>query len=177
MPTSEQDSSGSRVPPVGTHDAEIEQRRERWGWVEPAIWTDRHPCAGTRTALETGVKGGRWFSLMDTVSAERTLVVAWDRVKRNRGAAGVDRQSVTAFEAHAERYLGECAEALRNGTYRPQPVRRVWIDKPGRSEQRPLGIPTFAAFCGSAKGKKDEAEDATISAGPMPTSTPTGCSP
>ncbi len=134
---SEQDSSGSRVPETATHDAEIEQRRERWSWVEPAIWTAR-----MITALETGVKGGRWFSLMDKVSAERTLAAAWDRVKRNRGAAGVDRQSVTAFEAHAERYLGELAAALRNGTYRPQPVRRVWIDKPGRSEQRPLGIPT-----------------------------------
>lgn len=137
MSDSEQDRSGSRVPETATHDAEIEQRRERWGWVEPAIWTARMIAA-----LETGVKGGRWFSLMDKVSAERTLVVAWDRVKRNRGAAGVDRQSVTAFEAHAERYLGELAETLRNGTYRPQPVRRVWIDKPGRSEQRPLGIPT-----------------------------------
>jgi len=81
--TSEQDSSGSRVPETATHDAEIEQRRERWGWVEPAIWTDR-----MITALETGVKGGRWFSLMDKVSAERTLAAAWDRVKRNRGAAG-----------------------------------------------------------------------------------------
>jgi len=135
--TSEQDSSGSRVPETATHDAEIEQRRERWGWVEPAIWTDR-----MISALETGVKGGRWFSLMDKVSAERTLAAAWDRVKRNRGAAGVDRQSVSAFAAHAERYLGELAEALRNGTYRPQPVRRVWIDKPGSRQQRPLGIPT-----------------------------------
>ena len=137
MTTSEQDSSGSRVPETATHDAEIEQRRDRWGWVEPAIWTDR-----MISALETGVKGGRWFSLMDKVSAERTLAAAWDRVKRNRGAAGVDRQSVSAFAAHAERYLGELAEALRNGTYRPQPVRRVWIDKPGSRQQRPLGIPT-----------------------------------
>jgi len=142
VPTSEQDSSESRVPETATRDAEIEQRRERWSWVEPAIWTDRHPCAGTRTALETGVKGCRWFSLMDKVYAERILNAAWDRVKRNRGAAGVDRQSISAFAAHAERYLGELAEALRNGTYRPQPVRRVWIEKPGRKEQRPLGIPT-----------------------------------
>lgn len=140
--TSEQDCSGSRVPETAIHDAEIEQRRERWSWVEPAIWTDRHPCAGTRAALETGVKGGRWFSLMDKVYAERTLAAAWDRVKRNRGAAGVDRQSISAFEAHAERYLGELAVALWHGTYRPQPVRRVWIEKPGSREQRPLGIPT-----------------------------------
>jgi RNA-directed DNA polymerase len=93
-------------------------------------------------ALETGVKGGRWFSLMDKVCAERTLQVAWERVKRNRGAAGVDRQSTAAFEAQAQRYLAELGQELRTGRYQPQPVKRVWIEKPGRREQRPLGIPT-----------------------------------
>ena len=68
--------------------------------------------------------------------------VAWTRVKRNHGAAGVDRQSIAAFEAHAERYLGELRAALRSGRYRPQPVKRVWIEKPGSRERRPLGIPT-----------------------------------
>jgi RNA-directed DNA polymerase len=136
--TSEQDDQSPRVPDVATHGEETEQQREdRWGFVEPAIWTERMIAA-----LETGVKGGRWFSLMDKVDAERTLRVAWERVKRNRGAAGVDRQSTEAFDAHAERYLGELADALRTGTYRPQPVKRVWIDKPGKKEQRPLGIPT-----------------------------------
>jgi RNA-directed DNA polymerase len=113
------------------------QRADRWRYVEPAIWTDRMIAA-----LETGVKGGRWFSLMDKVYAERTLRAAWRRVERNRGAAGVDRQSTEAFAAHAERYLGELAAALRTGSYRPQPVKRVWIDKPGSRAKRPLGIPT-----------------------------------
>ena len=116
---------------------DAERRRERWGWVEPVVWTDR-----MLAALETGVKGGRWYSLLDKVCAERTLAVAWERVKRNSGSAGVDRQSVQAFEARAETYLAEIARALRAGTYRPQPVRRVWIPKPGRAERRPLGIPT-----------------------------------
>jgi RNA-directed DNA polymerase len=93
-------------------------------------------------ALETGVKGGRWFSLMDKVYAERTLRLAWERVRRNAGSAGVDGQSIEAFAAHAERYLAELAEELRAGTYRPQPVKRVWIEKAGRAEKRPLGIPT-----------------------------------
>jgi RNA-directed DNA polymerase len=93
-------------------------------------------------ALETGVKGGRWFSLMDKVWAERTLEAAWDRVQRNGGSAGVDRQSIQAFAAQDERYLGELSEALRKGTYRPEAVRRVWIPKLGKAEQRPLGIPT-----------------------------------
>ena len=135
--TGEQEGPSSRVPRAN-HDEETEpQRADRWGCVEPAIWTERMIAA-----LETGVKGGRWFSLMDKVCAARTLAVAWERVQRNRGAAGVDRQSTEAFAAQAERYLGELREALRSGRYRPQPVRRVWIDKPGKRERRPLGIPT-----------------------------------
>lgn len=138
MTTRKRDERLSRVPETANHDEETRQQREdRWSFVEPAIWTER-----MITALETGVKGGKWFSLMDKVGAERTLRVAWDRVKRNRGAAGVDRQSVAAFAAHAERYLGELSVALRTGGYRPQPVKRVWIEKPDRREQRPLGIPT-----------------------------------
>jgi RNA-directed DNA polymerase len=93
-------------------------------------------------ALENGVKGGRWYSLMDKVYAERTLRLAWERVQCNAGSAGVDGQGVQAFAAQAERYLAEMARGLREGAYRPQPVRRVWIAKPGRAEKRPLGIPT-----------------------------------
>jgi RNA-directed DNA polymerase len=94
------------------------------------------------TALETGVKGGRWFSLMDKVYAPANLAAAWKRVRSNRGAAGVDHQSVEAFKLHAEKYLGELHHELREGRYRPSAVRRQWIPKPGTSQQRPLGIPT-----------------------------------
>jgi RNA-directed DNA polymerase len=126
------------VPDGATQGEETKQRWEdRWSFVEPAIWTERMIAA-----LETGVRGGKWFSLMDKVDAERTLRVAWERVKRNRGAAGVDRQSTETFERQAERYLAELRESLRSGRYQPQPVKRVWIEKPGSSEQRPLGIPT-----------------------------------
>ena len=113
------------------------QRAERWAWVEPTVWTER-----MLAALEQGVKGGRWYSLMDKVCAERTLRAAWERVQRKAGSAGVDRQSVQAFAARADRYLAELARDLRAGRYRPRPVRRVWIPKPGRAERRPLGIPT-----------------------------------
>jgi RNA-directed DNA polymerase len=111
--------------------------RERWGWVEPLVWTER-----MLATLEAGVEGGRWFSLMDKVYSERTLGVAWERVKRNGGSAGVDRQSVEGFSARAEQRLGEVRELLRSGRYRPEPVRRVWIPKAGGSGERPLGIPT-----------------------------------
>lgn len=125
------------VPAKATQAEDVERRRERWSWAEPVVWTDR-----MLAALDDGVKGGQWYSLLDKVYAERTLEAAWERVKRNSGSAGVDRQSVQAFGARAEVYLAELARELRAGTYRPQPVRRVWIPKPGRTERRPLGIPT-----------------------------------
>ena len=65
-----------------------------------------------------------------------------NEVKANRGAAGIDRMSIERFEAQAERYLAELAEALREGSYQPQPVRRVHIPK-GTGKTRPLGIATI----------------------------------
>lgn len=136
--SSELDRAGSPpVPETARRGEDADELPERWRWVEPTIWTDRMIAA-----LETGVKGGRWYSLMDKVAAPRTLRRAWDRVQRNRGAAGVDGQSIARFAAHAKRYLAELHAALQTGTYRPQPVKRVWIEKPGRQDQRPLGIPT-----------------------------------
>ena len=92
------------------------------------------------SALVNGVKGGRWYSLMDKVYAPATLQAAWMKVRANGGAAGVDGQSVERFAAQAELYLSELASALREGSYRPQPVKRVEIPK-GDGRTRPLGIP------------------------------------
>jgi RNA-directed DNA polymerase len=92
------------------------------------------------SALENGVKGGRWYSLMDKVYAPTTLAAAWQRVRANRGAAGVDGVSIERFAARSEIYLAELARALREGSYRPQPVKRVDIPKDG-GRTRPLGIP------------------------------------
>jgi RNA-directed DNA polymerase len=92
------------------------------------------------SALENGVKGGRWYSLMDKVYAPATLAAAWARVRSNRGAAGVDGVSIERFAAQAEAYLAELSAALRTGSYRAQPVKRVEIPK-GDGKTRPLGIP------------------------------------
>ena len=78
---------------------------------------------------------------MDKVCAPKTLAVAWAKVRVNKGAAGVDGQSITRFAAKAEDYLAELSTALRNGSYRPQAVKRVEIPK-GDGRTRPLGIPT-----------------------------------
>lgn len=109
----------------------------RWAWVEPAVWTER-----MLTALENGVQGGKWYSLIDKVSALDTLRQAFRAVKANDGAAGVDHQTIAMFEQHLETNLEKLSASLKDGRYRPQAIRRVWIPKPGSAEKRPLGIPT-----------------------------------
>ena len=104
--------------------------------VEAAVWTER-----MLSALANGVKGGKWYSLIDKVYAPATLEVAWTKVQANKGAAGVDGQSVERFAAKAGEYLSELAAALRDESYRPQAVKRVEIPK-GDGRMRPLGIPT-----------------------------------
>jgi RNA-directed DNA polymerase len=93
------------------------------------------------TALEQGVKGGKWFRLIDKVYALPNLRKAFASVKANGGAAGVDRVTVEQFERRLEANLEELSQALRESSYRPQAIRRVWIPKPGTKEKRPLGIP------------------------------------
>lgn len=82
-----------------------------------------------------------WFRLIDKVYADRNLRASWAKVRANGGAAGVDHQSLTMFEQRLDANLKELGQRqLRDGSYRPQPVRRVYIPKPGGGE-RPLGIP------------------------------------
>jgi RNA-directed DNA polymerase len=111
--------------------------RARWDWVEPSVWTER-----MLTALERGIKGGKWFSLIDKIYALANLRAAFRKVKSNHGAAGVDHQTIEMFEQHLEENLEKLSQSLKDGRYRPQAVRRVWIDKLGSKEKRPLGIPT-----------------------------------
>ena len=109
----------------------------RWNWVEPRIWTPR-----MLTALEQGVKGGKWFSLIDKIHPERTLRAAFSQVAANKGAAGVDHVTVTMYDDRLEENLKRLSEDLQSGLYRPQQIRRHYIPKPGSKEKRPLGIPT-----------------------------------
>lgn len=116
---------------------QVGEVRGRWAWTEPTVWTER-----MLTALEVGVKGGIWFSLIDKVYKPGNLRAAFAQVKANQGAAGVDRQTIEMFEANLETNLSKVAQQLAGNSYRPQAVRRHWIAKPGSSEKRPLGIPT-----------------------------------
>lgn len=128
------ENSSATVPPRATQAEEV---RARWGWTEPTVWTDR-----MLTTLEQGVKGGRWFSLIDKVYSDDNLFRAYTRVAANGGAAGVDHVRIEDFTARLTDNLDKLARQLRDGQYRPQCVRRVHIPKPGSQEKRPLGIPT-----------------------------------
>ena len=128
--------AASRVPEKATQGAEA-RRRGQWWWTEASVWTERMV-----SALGNGVKGGKWYSLMDKVVRPTTLDAAMWKVARNHGAAGVDGQSIERFAAQAERYLQELQDSLEDGSYRPHPVKRVEIPK-GDGRTRPLGIPTF----------------------------------
>jgi len=108
-----------------------------WAWTEPTVWTER-----MLAALETGVKGGKWYSLIDKVYSADTLQAAFAQVEANEGAAGVDHVSVDRYGRDLDANLRRLSEELRTGTYRPQAIRRHYIPKPGSREKRPLGIPT-----------------------------------
>jgi RNA-directed DNA polymerase len=91
-------------------------------------------------ALERGLKGNKWFSLIDKVWSERTLGLAWEKVKSNAGACGVDGITIGRFAKDSQNRLLAVNEQLKRNTYQPKPVKRVWIEKPGSAEKRPLGI-------------------------------------
>lgn len=93
-------------------------------------------------ALENGVKGGVWFSLIDKVYKPANLRAAYQRVAKNRGAAGVDHVTIEDFGKRLDDNLTGLHERLREDRFHPQPIRRKLIDKPGTQEKRPLGIPT-----------------------------------
>jgi RNA-directed DNA polymerase len=122
---------------------EAKQAKEihgRWPWVERSVWSDR-----MLEALENGVRGGKWFSLIDKVWKEDNLSAAWLKTTLNGGSPGVDGQTVRQFTAHLDKELKTLQRQLMEGSYTPQPVRRCWIPKLGSKEKRPLGVPTVSS--------------------------------
>ena len=108
-----------------------------WAWTEASVWTER-----MLATLATGVKGGKWFSLVDKVWKLENLQSALRAVVRNAGAAGVDGQSAEQYLRESPARLLKVQVLLQTGHYTPKPVKRVWIPKLGSKELRPLGIPT-----------------------------------
>jgi RNA-directed DNA polymerase len=93
-------------------------------------------------ALHKGVRGGKWHTLHDKVSSRSNLIMASESVLGNHGAAGVDHQTVEDFAGSQREEIDSLMDDLRTGKYQPHAVKRVWIPKPGSTDQRPLGIPT-----------------------------------
>ena len=110
---------------------------QRWAWTEASVWTERMVAT-----LERGIKGGKWFSLMDKVWKLENLQSAAQQVRKNSGAAGVDGLSCEAYLKAGPVRLQRLQGQLKSGAYEPAPVKRVWIPKLGSKELRPLGVPT-----------------------------------
>lgn len=122
---------------VPDRDKQVEEDLwQRYG-AERGVWTE--PML---IALERGIKGNKWFSLIDKVRSDRTLGTAWEKVRSNAGACGVDGISVEFFAKDSQKRLLALKEHLTKNTYQPKAIRRVEIPKPGSKEKRPLGIPT-----------------------------------
>src|SRR5205823_1259270 len=129
-----------KVPERATPGTEADRR---WWWAEASIWTERMV-----SALVDGVKGGKWYSLMDKVIRLTTLEAAWRKVARNAGSAGVDGVSIERFPAGAglqgraagSRSAAEGGVCLRGGR-RPAELLRQHPARPagcrgGRVDQR-----------------------------------------
>jgi RNA-directed DNA polymerase len=101
-----------------------------------AVWTER-----MLATLERGITGGKWYSLIDKVWEKGNLRLAGWSVIQKDGSPGVDGESCEALEAHLEEIIEGLSRQLREDRYQPKPVKRVWIDKLGSKEKRPLGVP------------------------------------
>ena len=108
----------------------------KWAWTEASVWTER-----MLTTLERGIKGDKWYSLIDKVWKMENLQSAVANMVRNKSQHKPDGQRSRRYAEQKDRRLPALQDTLRNGEYQPQPARRVWIPKLGSKERRPLGIP------------------------------------
>jgi RNA-directed DNA polymerase len=133
----EEENKQGRKDPQAVPETARRGGETQFNWVEPNAWTD-----SMLKALKEGVKGGKWYSLTDKLYQLDLLKKAFSKVKANGGGSGVDHVTIEHYEKNLEDNLKDLSKSLKEGTYSPQPIRRVNIPKPGRSEKRPLGIPT-----------------------------------
>ena len=107
----------------------------QWAWTEASVWTER-----MLATLERGIKGGKWFSLIDKVWKMENLESAVKKVAQGKSKKKADGKRCRRYAERSPRRLPILQEKLKSGEYQPEPVQRVWIPKPGSKELRPLGI-------------------------------------
>ena len=108
----------------------------QWAWTEASVWTER-----MLATLERGIKGGKWFSLIDKVWKMENLESAVKKVAQGKSEKKADGKRCRRYAETSQRRLPSLQEKLKKGEYQPKPVQRVWIPKMGSKELRPLGIP------------------------------------
>src|SRR5215472_6114341 len=128
----------------GEEGASVQDRRNKWpGTGRLGNLATPKSVQKLQTALHAKAKaeaGYRFYALYDKISRDDILAHAYAQCRSNKGAPGIDGQDFAEIEAHGvERWLAELALALRQGTYRPEPIRRVYIPK-ANGKLRPLGI-------------------------------------
>ena len=116
---------------------EMEQGTLRLSQDSATVWTER-----MLEALGRGNEGRQWHTLIDKVFSPKTLTLAFASVTKRDRAAGIDGITTQAMRQREVKELPVIERLLREDRYEPQPVRRVWIEKPGSREKRPLGIQT-----------------------------------
>ena len=125
----------SVTPPQGA-PKQVGETSSAKDWVDRSIWTERMLQRLAQSQLQT-----KWFALWDKVWRESSLSNASLQVIVNHGSAGVDRQTTVGFQKEWGAEVHRLSEELRTGVYQPLPARRAYIEKPGSTELRPLGIP------------------------------------
>jgi RNA-directed DNA polymerase len=124
---------GKREGMTGRTGSNSPERRRP---IDKVRQLQRRLCAAAKQSPER-----RFHALYDRMWRRDVLDEAWERVKRNRGSAGLDSQTIAEVEQHVDRFLQEIADELRVGEYRPSATLRRYIPK-ADGKQRPLGIPT-----------------------------------
>lgn len=117
-------------------EREPQQKKPKLSSESLLVWSKR-----MLEALERGNDKRKWHTLADKVWSSKTLEAALQAVVANRGAPGIDGQTTKMVEAKAPQEVAEIQRILREDRYEPKAVKRVWIDKAGSREKRPLGLP------------------------------------
>ncbi len=108
----------------------------QWEWTEAAVWTER-----MLATLEGGIKGGKWFSLMDKVWKMENMQRAVEKVTKGKSQKKADGRKCRRYAEESDWRLPALQRNIQNGLYEPKPAQRIWIPKLGSKEMRPLGIP------------------------------------